>query len=48
VLDFFERHTPLEDEARLVDMTFPNLGTLQANLAGRRLDEKYSCTRYSF
>lgn len=48
MLDFFERHSPLEDEARLVDLIFPNPGTLQAYLAGRRLDEKYSCTRYSF
>ncbi len=48
LLDFFENHPPVEGEAGLVDLVFPNPGTLQGYLDGRRLDQKYSCTRYSF
>ena len=48
LLDFFENHPPPADETRLVDLVFPNPGTLQGYLEGRRLDEKYSCTRYQF
>jgi len=48
LLAFFDTYRPMEPEARLVDLVFPNPGTLQGYLDGRALDVKYSCTRYSF
>lgn len=48
LLAFFNTYRPSEAEAPLVDLVFPNPGTLQGYLDGRALDVKYSCTRYSF
>lgn len=45
ILDFFETHPPLSSEAGRVDQMFPNPGTLQGYLEGRRLDIKFACAR---
>ena len=45
VLDFFETVRPPADEARKVDLIFPNPGTLDGYLEGRRLDVKFICSR---
>jgi hypothetical protein len=45
VLDFFENTPPPEDDARRVDLMFPNPGSLKGYLEGRRLDVLFICTR---
>ncbi len=45
ILDFFETVRPPEADARRVDLMFPNPGTLDGYLEGRRLDVKFICTR---
>lgn len=45
ILDFFETTRPPAEDARRVDLMFPNPGTLDGYLAGRRLDVKFICTR---
>lgn len=45
VLDFFETVRPPESDARRVDLMFPNPGSLDGYLAGRRLDVKFICGR---
>lgn len=48
LLAFFKKYRPSDAEAGLVDLIFPNPGSLQLYLEGRELDVTYSCTRYSF
>lgn len=45
VLDFFETTRPPASDARRVDLMFPNPGSLDGYLAGRRLDVKFICAR---
>jgi hypothetical protein len=45
VLDFFEKNPPPEEDARRVDLMFPNPGSLQGYIDGRRLDVLFICTR---
>ena len=45
LLDFFDAHRPADTEAKLVDLIFPNPGTLDGYIQGRRLDYVYSCAR---
>jgi len=45
MVDFFETNRPTEAEARKVDTMFPNPGTLQSYLDGRRTDIGYVCDR---
>lgn len=45
VLDFFETVRPPKEDARKVDLIFPNPGSLDGYLAGRRLDVKFICSR---
>ena len=45
ILDFFETMRPPPEDARRVDLMFPNPGTLDGYLHGRRLDVKFICTR---
>lgn len=45
VLDFFEGNPPPAEDARRVDLMFPNPGSLQGYLEGRRLDVLFICTR---
>jgi hypothetical protein len=47
-LDFLELHLHRQEEVKQVYIVFPSPGTFQADLAGRRLIEMYSCPRYSF
>lgn len=48
LLGFFQKFRPSDSEAGLVDLIFPNPGTLQGYLEGRALDVTYSCFRFSF
>ncbi len=45
MVDFFDQNRPIEAEARKVDSMFPNPGTLQGYLDGRRTDIGYVCER---
>lgn len=45
ILDYFDRARPMDSEARKVDLLFPNPGSLEGYLAGRRLDVKFICSR---
>jgi hypothetical protein len=47
LLDFFGTQRPDEAEAAKVDSMFPNPGTLDGYLAGRRTDLTVSCARFS-
>lgn len=47
LLTFFETQRPDESEAAKVDSMFPNPGTLDGYLAGRRTDLSVSCARFS-
>lgn len=45
LLDFFENQRPPADETRKVDLIFPNPGTMDSYIAGRRMDVKFICSR---
>lgn len=47
LVDFFDTHRPPEDDAGTVDRMFPQPGSLQRYLEGRRLDIGFVCGRPS-
>ena len=47
LLAFFDSHRPDEAETGKVDSMFPNPGTLDGYLSGRRTDLTVSCARFS-
>ena len=46
LIGFFETNLPSEAEAAKVDSMFPNPGTLEGYIEGRKLDVKFVCTRF--
>jgi hypothetical protein len=47
LVDFFDAHRPPEDDAGAVDRMFPDPGSLQRYIEGRRLDHGFVCGRPS-